>query len=167
MGQWRFQNPGSAQSSSISSNPDHLRSSASTPPAFGHSWAFWAVRVALISVSALLCYNLGPFGFRGLPAVGLGFLMAMVILLAELRMRRAEISGLMGGALGGVLGLLASLLITLVVYRTSEPEATKSFLEFTSLFALGYLGLGSCKGQHFRPTALSESAELPTANFLR
>jgi uncharacterized protein YacL len=167
MGQWRFQNPGSAQSPSISSNPDHLRSSASTPPAFGHSWAFWAVRVALISVSALLCYNLGPFGFRGLPAVGLGFLMAMVILLAELRMRRAEISGLMGGALGGVLGLLASLLITLVVSRTSEPEATKSFLEFSSLFALGYLGLviGSCKGQHFRPTALSESAELPDCEF--
>src|SRR6516162_4858420 len=167
MGQWRFQNPGSAQSPSISSNPDHLRSSASTPPAFGHSWAFWAVRVALISVSALLCYNLGPFGFRGLPAVGLGFLMAMVILLAELRMRRAEISGLMGGALGGVLGLLASLLITLVVSRTSEPEATRSFLEFSSLFALGYLGLviGSCKGQHFRPTALSESAELPDCEF--
>ena len=91
--------------------------------------------------------------------------MAMVILLAELRMRRAEISGLMGGALGGVLGLLASLLITLVVSRTSEPEATKSFLEFSSLFALGYLGLGSCKGQHFRPTALSESAELPDCEF--
>jgi uncharacterized protein YacL len=77
--------------------------------------------------------------------------MAMVILLAELRMRRAEISGLMGGMVGAVLGLLAALLITLVISRTVEPEPTKSFFEFTSLFALGYLGLavGSRKARDF------------------
>ena len=170
MGQWRFQNPSSAASPSISAPPDSPRSVVSTPSArklSGHSWAFWAFRVVLISVSAILCFNLGPFGFRGLPAAGLGFLMAMVILLAELRMRRAEISGLMGGALGGVLGLLASLLITLVVSRTSEPEPTKSFLAFTSLFALGYLGLvvGSSKGQHLRPSPRPESVALPDREF--
>jgi uncharacterized protein YacL len=40
-----------------------------------------------------------------------------------------------------VLGLLAPLLISLVISRTAETEPTKSFLELTSLFALGYLGL--------------------------
>ena len=91
--------------------------------------------------------------------------MAMVILLAELRMRHAEISGLMGGVLGGVLGLLASLLITLIVSRTAEPDSTKSFLEFTSLFALGYLGLvvGSSKGLPLRQAPLPQSVDLPTA----
>ena len=109
------------------------------------------MRLALIGASVLLCYTLSPFGFHGLPAAGLGFFMAMVILLAELRLRRAEISGLMGGAIGAVLGLLGALLITLVVSRTAEPEPTKSFFEFTSLFALGYLGLviGSRKGPEF------------------
>jgi uncharacterized protein YacL len=84
-----------------------------------------------------------------LPAARLGFLVAMVILMAELRLRRAEISGLVGGVCGAVLGLLASLLISLIISRTAEPEPTKSFLEFTSLFALGYLGLivGSSKGK--------------------
>jgi uncharacterized protein YacL len=166
MGQWRFHNPSSATAPSTSSVPDHPRSSGATSSArklFGHSWAFWAVRVALVSVSVLLCYSLEPFGFHGLPAAGLGFLMAMVILLAELRMRRAEISGLMGGTIGGVLGLLASLLITLIVSRTAEPESTKSFLEFTSLFALAYLGLviGSSKAPHFRQVPTPESVELP------
>ena len=102
-------------------------------------------------MAVALCYTLSPFGAHGLPAAGLGFLMAMVILLAELRMRRAEISGLMGGMIGAVLGLLAALLITLVISRTAEPEPTKSFFEFTSLVALGYLGLavGSRKAHDF------------------
>ena len=128
----------------------------------GQDWDFWAVRLALISSTVVLCYTLAPFGFQGLPAAGLGFLVAMVILLAEFRMRRAEISGLMGGTVGAVLGLLSALLITLVISRTTEPEPTKTFFEFTSLFALGYLGLvvGSRKGHDFRHIPFPESAEI-------
>jgi uncharacterized protein YacL len=130
-------------------------------------WDFWVARLALVGASVVLCYSLSPFGFHGLPAAGLGFLVAMVILLAELRLRRAEISGLMGGTVGAVLGLLSALLITLVVSRTSEPEPTKSFFEFTSLFALGYLGLvvGSRKGSHLpiRNIPLPGSVEIPLA----
>jgi uncharacterized protein YacL len=131
----------------------------------GQKWDFWVVRLALVSASVVLCYTLSPFGFHGLPAAGLGFLMAMVILLAELRLRRAEISGLMGGVIGAVLGLLAALLITLVISHTAEPEPSKSFFEFTSLFALGYLGLviGSQKGQNLRHIPLPSSVEISAA----
>jgi len=131
----------------------------------GQTWDFWAMRVALVGATCVLCYNLGPFGIHGLPAAGLGFLVAMVILLAELRLRRAEISGLVGGTCGATLGLLASLLITLVISRTAEPEPTKSFLEFTSLFAFGYLGLvvGSSKGSALRHIPLPRSVEVPAA----
>ncbi len=130
----------------------------------GQSWDFWAARIALISMTVVLCYTLSPFGAHGLPAAGIGFLMAMVILLAELRMRRAEISGLMGGMIGAVLGLLAAVLITFVISRTAEPEPTKSFFEFTSLFALGYLGLavGSRKAHDFHGSIpLPQSVGLP------
>ncbi len=129
----------------------------------GQDWDFWAVRLALISATVVLCYNLGPFGFHGLPAAGLGFLVAMVILLAELRMRRAEISGLVGGSVGAVIGLLSALLITMVISRTTEPEPTKTFFEFASLFALSYLGLvvGSRKAQEFRLIPLPRSVEIP------
>jgi uncharacterized protein YacL len=129
----------------------------------GQSVDFWAARLALIGATCVLCYSLSPFGIQGLAAAGLGFLVALVILLAELRLRRAEISGLVGGTCGGVLGLLASLLITLVISRTSEPEPTKSFLEFSSLFAFGYLGLvvGSSQGSALRNIPLPRAVKLP------
>ena len=119
--------------------PDSPSAEASSPSLLGQSWDFWAARLALVSLTCILGYTLAPFGLRGLPAAGLGFLMAMVILLAELRLRRAQISGLLGGAIGAVFGLLAALLVTLVISHTGEPEPTRSFLEFTTLFALGYL----------------------------
>ena len=104
-------------------------------------WEFWILRLALVGASIAICYALRPFDLHALPAAGLGFFVAMIVLLAELRLRRAEFSGLMCGAAGLVLGLIASLLITLVIARTSEPEPAKSFLEFISLVSLGFLGL--------------------------
>ncbi len=109
----------------------------------GGEWDFWAVRVALLGATVALCYSIAPFGFHGLPAAGLGFFIAMVILLGELRLRHAEISGLVGGAAGAVCGLLAALLVALIISRTAEPEPSKSFLEFISLLALTYLGFAS------------------------
>lgn len=93
--------------------------------------------------------------------------MAVAILLTELRLRRAALSGLLGGAFGAVLGMFAALLVTLVVSRTAEPEPTKTFLEFSALLALGYLGLvlGSEKGGELRLGPIGElfagHAELP------
>jgi uncharacterized protein YacL len=139
-----------------------------TPPAqrkpLPLSWEFWAMRIALVCASSVVCFTLAPFGIKGLAAAGLGFLVAMVILLAELRLRRAEISGLVGAACGAILGLLASLLVTLVISRTSEPEPTKSFLEFSSLFAFGYLGmvLGSSKAPALRQLPLPHTVAVPS-----
>jgi uncharacterized protein YacL len=163
---------GHAQFKQLSSVPNDLPPQEAAPtdrplsaghPA-GARWTFWAVRVAFLGISCLLCYHLSPFGLRALAAAGLGFFVAMVILLAELRMRHAEISGLMGGAVGGVVGLLASLLLTLIVSRTNEPESTKSFLEFTSLFTFGYLGavVGSAKGVQLGHIPLPPTVEIPT-----
>src|SRR5882672_3260208 len=139
----------------------------SVPPSkvrglLSQEWDFWVIRLALTGASVGLCFALRPFGFHGLPAAGLGFFIAMVILLAELRLRHAEISGLVGGAVGVVLGLLVSLLITLVVSRTSEPEPTKSFIEFASLLSFGYLGLviGTRRGRDVRHISLAAQANV-------
>src|SRR5713226_3539387 len=130
------------------------------PPRTGWAWHagwdFWVVRTFLIVCTGAVSYTLGPFGLRGLPAAGVGFLIALVVLLAELRLRRAALSGLLGGAFGAVLGVFAALLVTLVISRTDEPEPTKSFLEFSTLFAFGYLGLvlGSRRGGEVHVDAL-------------
>jgi len=131
----------------------------------GQEWDFWFIRVALFGSSAGLCLALRPFNLHGLPAAGFGFFIAMVVLLAELRLRHAEISGLVGGSIGVVLGLLVSLLITLVVSRTSESETAKSFIEFASLLSLGYLGLviGTRRGREMRPLPFPEQASVASA----
>ena len=109
---------------------------------------FWLVRLFITACATAFCYRLAPFGLRDWPAAGVGFLLAVVILLAERRLRRVEIGGLLGGALGTVLGMFAALLLTLVVSRTDQAESTKSFLEYAALLAFAYLGLvlGSERG---------------------
>src|SRR5216110_897364 len=120
----------------------------SVRPGWGRGWDFWMVRAFLVACTGAVSYTLGPFGLRGFAAASAGFLIALLVLLAELRLRRATLSGLLGGAFGAVLGVFAALLVTLVLSRTDEPEPTKSFLDFTALLALGYLGLvlGSRRG---------------------
>src|SRR6267143_349907 len=142
--QRRLHSPGSRVSSQREDHASHARSAW----AWRGGWDFWVVRVFLVACAGAVSYTVGPFGVRGLPAAGVGFLMAVVVLLAELRLRRAALGGLLGGAFGAVLGVFAALLVTLVISRTDEPEPTKSFLEFGALLALGYLGLvlGSGRG---------------------
>src|SRR3984893_1092177 len=116
----------------------------------------WISRVFLVVSTSLLCYTLGPFHLRGWPAAG--FLMALVILVVEARLRRAAVSGLVGGALGGILGLFAAVLMPLWVSPPADPEPTKSLLEFSMLIALSYLGfvLGADKGEELHLEKLGE-----------
>src|SRR6266404_4350366 len=130
------------------------------PPRTGWAWHagwdFWVVRTFLIACTGAVSFTLGPFGLHGLPAAGVGLLIALVVLLAELRLRRAAIGTLLGGAFGAVLGVFTALLVTLIISRTSAPEPTKSFLEYMALFTFGYLGLvlGSQKSGGIRVDAL-------------
>src|SRR5437588_642787 len=144
--------------SRVSPQPEDHAIRARPPWAWRGGWHVWVVRAFLVACTGAVSYTLGPFGLRGLPAVSAGFLMALVVLLAELRLRRAALSGLLGGVFGAVLGVFAALLVTLVISRTDEPEPTKSFLEFAALFAFGYLGLvlGSGRGGELHVDALDE-----------
>ncbi len=113
-----------------------------------NAWGFWAVRVFIVACTGAVSYMQKPFGLNGIPAAGVGLLIALVVMWGELRLRRAALGGLLGGALGAVFGMFAALLVTLVISRTHASEATKSFLEFATLFAFAYLGLvlGSDRG---------------------
>jgi len=123
----------------------HRRENQASHARPGWAWRggrdFWVARAFLAACTGAVSYGLGPFGLHGLAAASVGILMALAVMLAELRLRQAALSGLLGGALGAVLGVFAALLVTLVISRTNEGEPTKSFLEFAALFAFGYLGL--------------------------
>jgi len=155
-----------AFTSSLTDSPDH-RFLLSNGDA-------WLLRVVMLGASALAGYTFRPFQLPVLAASGLGLFIAMVVLLAELRLRHAEFSGLVGGAVGVLFGLVVSLLIALIISRTSESEAFKSFLEFTALVSLSYLGLavGARRGKELRkapvPAPLEAASSAPPApSFLK
>jgi uncharacterized protein YacL len=152
----RRANTSSLQVSAVESTGPRGRPLESRGPGLGRD--SWLIRAILVVCTAATCYTLGPFHLRGLPAAGMGLLMAVAILLAELRLRRAALSGLLGGAFGAVVGLFAALLVTFVISHTAEPEPTKSFLEYTALFAFAYLGfvIGSEKGGGMPLEAIGE-----------
>jgi len=137
-------------------------------PGLGNGWDFWALRVFLIGCLAALCYLLRPFGLHGWLAAGVGFVSALIVLGAEQRLRRAALKELIGGVFGTVVGMFAALLVTLIVSRTSEAEPTKSFLEFLSLLAFGYLGLvlGSLCGPELEARSVKSAAEREPAENL-
>src|SRR5260370_41168281 len=64
-------------------------------------WDFWVVRAFLIACTGAVSYTLGPFGLRGLLAAGVGLLIALAVLLAELRLRRGAVGGAFGGGIVG------------------------------------------------------------------
>jgi uncharacterized protein YacL len=107
---------------------------------FGTRPEVWIVRGLLILAIIVLSCTLGPFRLHGPAAAGAGFFMALLVLIAELRLRRATLAGLAGGVIGAVVGMFAALLVTLIVSRTAAAESTKSFLECGALFAFAYLG---------------------------
>jgi uncharacterized protein YacL len=150
--QRRLHSPESRVSSQRGDHVMHARAAWGS----NRAWDFWVVRVFLMGCTGGASYTLGPFGLRGWQAAGVGFLTGLVVLMAELRLRRATLGGLLGGAFGAVLGVFAALLVTLVISRTDEREPTKSFLEFAVLFAFGYLGLvlGLRRGGELRVDAL-------------
>ncbi|MGC1621094.1 MAG: TRAM domain-containing protein [Candidatus Acidiferrum sp.] len=142
--------PGPVPSHKSHPAPDARQPRAILPASRG--FEFWLLRLFLAVCLIELCYKLEPFGLRGFSAAGVGFLPALAILLAELRLRRAGTSGLLGGALGSVWGMLSALIVTLIISRTGQAESTKSFLEYASLFAFGFLGLmlGSERGSELK-----------------
>jgi uncharacterized protein YacL len=131
----------------------------------GISLESWALRGFLVVCAAAICYTLRPFHLGGATSAGVGVLTAAIILLAELRLRWAAVSGLLGGAFGAVLGIFAAVLVTLIISRTSEPEPTKSFLECAVLVAFAYLGLvlGSKKAGDLHLETIGERVAARTA----
>jgi len=137
---------------------DPQRSLASIPKSADASrrWNAWVSRIFLITASCAITVGLSPFGLHRWAAVGLGLVLALAIVAVEHRLRSSSATALLGGVVGGLFGALAALLVAILIFGTSAPDATKSFLAYTALLAFGYLGImiGSQKAIFFKPESL-------------
>ena len=114
-------------------------------------------RVVFIAVVTLASYYFHPFGLERRWAALLGFVLALAIVLFEIRLKRATLKRLIGAAVGSILGILGAYLISLVIREASiiEPQ-TRTFLQFAVLMVMTYIGLivGANKGDLLNLAAL-------------
>jgi uncharacterized protein YacL len=139
-------------------------------------WELWLLRLALAGALLAVAMALHPFSLRTTMALGAGFLVAVVFVIAELRLRRAASDVLLGATFGVLAGAVIALVAATIISRTALPEPDKSFLDFCFLAGLGYLGLtlGARKGpetyrgaaRYLESRAADSEAPLPAAKLL-
>jgi uncharacterized protein YacL len=137
---------------------DRPRNLASVPNSADASrrWNAWIFRIVLIAASCAITVGVSPFGLHRWVEAVLGLGLSLAILAVEHRLRSSSATALLGGVVGGLFGSLAALLVAILIFGTSAPDATKSFLAYAALLAFGYVGImsGSQKAIFFKPESL-------------
>ena len=115
----------------------------------------WIVRIIFLAVFTAMTYHLGPFGFTGAPAVVLGILSGIAIIVFEIRLRKVTLKRLIGAAAGSVLGIIGAFLMSLVMGSSLSSDSV-SFLQLSVLLLMAYVGLvvGGAKGDMLNLAAL-------------
>lgn len=121
-----------------------------------NSLDFSLIRVVFVLLLASAGAFFTPFGLGLLPGAAIGLTFGFVVILAELRLRRASLRRLVSGSAGALLGIIGALLINLVLLRTSIPDSTRSFLGVALVLLFTYVGaiVGASKGDMLNLEAL-------------
>ncbi|HYN86502.1 MAG TPA: PIN domain-containing protein [Pyrinomonadaceae bacterium] len=122
------------------------------------------IRLVFIAVLVGAGYALHPVpGYFGLDSrltsAAVAALLALVIIVFELRIQRASLKTLIGAAIGSILGIAGGTLIGfLISYQESGAVSpnTKTFLTLSLAFLMAYIGLmvGAAKGDYLELSAL-------------
>jgi uncharacterized protein YacL len=126
----------------------------------------WIIRALLFAAILASGYYISPFGSDNqLPNLIFSGVIALIILLAEVRIRKLSLKTLLGAALGSIMGIIGASLISFVVSHMNfvHPQ-TETFIQVLILVLMTYIGLlaGANKGEYLDLTSLggifSESA---------
>jgi uncharacterized protein YacL len=102
-------------------------------------------------------YILKPISNDPWISAGVGALIAIAIIVFELRIRRATLKTLIGAAVGSILGIIGAYLIGSLISRQESLDAEdKTFLTLALTFFMAYVGLmvGAAKGEYLDLSAL-------------
>ena len=119
----------------------------------------WLIRFVFITVVAIACWELEPFGLSRFPApiAGLaGVLLGCVIVAFEARLRIVSLKRLIGAVIGSILGILGAYLFGLVIRSSIPHDSTQRFLQLIVMLLMSYVGLivGANKGDLLNLAAL-------------
>src|SRR6266478_4660673 len=117
------------------------------------------IRLIFTGILVAAGYVLKPVAGDSWISAGVGAVIAVCIILFELRIRRATLKTLIGAAAGSILGIIGAYLIGSLISRQESmavaPE-TKTFLTLALTFFMAYVGLmvGAAKGEYLELSAL-------------
>ena len=132
------------------------------------------LRIAFVGLLMLLGYLLNPFErterfglgsiagseeTRRLLSTLLAFVIALLVIGFEMRVRRASLKTLIGAAIGSILGISGAFLIGVLISIQKEAAVSaemQTFLTISLAFFMGYIGLmvGAAKGDYLDLSAL-------------
>jgi uncharacterized protein YacL len=117
------------------------------------------IRLVFTAILVSAAYVLRPISGDRWISAGVGALIAICIILFELRIRRATLKTLIGAAVGSIMGIIGAFLIGSLISRQESmavaPEV-KTFLTLALTFFMAYVGLmvGAAKGDYLELSAL-------------
>ena len=117
------------------------------------------LRVVFAAFLVSAGYVLHPIPGHRLFSTGAAAIIAVSIVLFEMRIRRASLKTLIGAAVGSILGIIGAYLIgTLIASQESAavPPETRAFLTLALIVFMAYIGLmvGAAKGDYLDLSAL-------------
>lgn len=130
----------------------------------------WLLRIAFIASLTTAAYVTTPFYMSALNAASFGAVVAAVVILLEINIRRCSLKTLVGGLIGTGAGLVAALLVSLILRSLSILSTnTAGFLQIMSLLVLVYTGMaiGSTRGALIKFGFSSASDRLPEQRFAK
>jgi uncharacterized protein YacL len=117
------------------------------------------LRVVFAAFLIAAGYVLHPIPGHRMFSTGAAAIVAVAIVLFEMRIRRASLKTLIGAAVGSILGIIGAYLIgTLIASQesTAVPPETRAFLTLVLIVFMAYIGLmvGAAKGDYLDLSAL-------------
>src|SRR6267378_6400226 len=117
------------------------------------------IRLIFTGILVAAGYVLKPVAGDSWISAGVGAVIAVCIVLFEMRIRRASLKTLIGAAAGSILGIIGAYLIgTLIASQESAavPPETRAFLTLALIVFMAYIGLmvGAAKGDYLDLSAL-------------
>ena len=114
------------------------------------------VRFLFILVVSVTCFLIRPFGLEPRLDAAVGAGIGLAIVLFEWKLRRVNLSRLIGAAIGSVLGIIGAYLFSLVIRSSLPAGQTQSFLQILVMLLMAYVGVvvGVSKGDLLNLAAL-------------
>jgi uncharacterized protein YacL len=119
-------------------------------------WA-WLARGLFVAAVAYAAVLLRPFHLASVPNATFGLALGLLIVIAEMRLRRASITHLLGALIGGAIGLGIAKTISAALFWTDATDPRIVFVHSFLLLVLPYLGLviGVRRGEWLEPARLA------------